>query len=489
MKFIYHKLLFISVFTFLTSSCDDFLNVQPKSEKLEYILFQDAQGFEDAINGVYGSLQQRELYGKNLLWGIPEVLAQNLNGQSDAMVSLAKYDYTNNDALRQTLRSIWVKGYETIGFANNILNQLEKKSPSELSLYNVYKGEMLGVRALLHFDLLRLFASMDMSARGIPYLKDYSYKVQDFQTVSKNYENILADLKEAETLLKSDESIIAFPKDNNKYSKFLNYRETHFNLYAVYALLSRVYWMKGDMPNAAIYARKVIDSGKFPLSEDYEIKDYIAGVLSPKETIFGVYSLSYMNTAKDYLYKYLSFYSYNPYVNASGSKRLLPYQEVYKKDIDATTQDFRLNHFKDDSGISLFWKLVDYKKIENLPEADKGNPIHGINLMRSAELYLIAAEALLDSDYNKALEYFNKEINSRGLPSLKEGVQLTKDMIFNEYHKELFGEGQLWYNMKRLNKDIISNMESKIIKASDLVYVIPIPKEEFEYRVGGMSNN
>ena len=103
-------------------------------------------------------------------------------------------------------------------------------------------------------------------------------------------------------------------------------------------------------------------------------------------------------------------------------------------------------------------------------------------MLHVSELYLIAAEALLKTDYPKALEYYNAETGSRGLPALKAETQLTKDMIFNEYHKEMFGEGQVWYNMKRLNKDIISNLDSKIIPASEDIYVIPIPQDEFNYR-------
>ena len=95
---------------------------------------------------------------------------------------------------------------------------------------------------------------------------------------------------------------------------------------------------------------------------------------------------------------------------------------------------------------------------------------------------MIGAEALLQTNYAKALEYYNKEINSRGLPSLRADQTLTKEMIFNEYHKEMFGEGQVWYNMKRLNKDINSNLDVKVIPASEDIYVIPIPQAEFDYR-------
>jgi len=64
----------------------------------------------------------------------------------------------------------------------------------------------------------------------------------------------------------------------------------------------------------------------------------------------------------------------------------------------------------------------------------------------------------------------------------KQGKTLTADMIYHEYRKEMFGEGQTWYNMKRLKRDIVSNMESRTIPASNTVYVIPIPQEEYEYR-------
>jgi len=36
--------------------------------------------------------------------------------------------------------------------------------------------------------------------------------------------------------------------------------------------------------------------------------------------------------------------------------------------------------------------------------------------------------------------------------------------------------------MKRLNRDIYSNIEDRTVPASDKIYVIPIPEEEYEYR-------
>lgn len=104
-------------------------------------------------------------------------------------------------------------------------------------------------------------------------------------------------------------------------------------------------------------------------------------------------------------------------------------------------------------------------------------------------MYLIAADALLATgNHDRALRYFNDEIISRGLTPLTSSTMLTAERVYNEYHKEMFCEGQHWFNMKRLNRDILSNAESRTIPANDEIYVLPIPDEEMEYRPEGSTN-
>lgn len=481
-----HTLLYILALTatmLSLASCNNYLDVRPKSEKLESDLFTGEQGFEDAIYGVYGAMTQNSLYGKDLVWGVPEVLAQNLAGGSTAMQTMAKYDYTSNATVRSTLLSIWTKAYETIGYANNILYQLDQWHGQPMRFQRFYKGEMLAVRAMLHFDLVRLFASTNSSATGIPYVTTYNYDVKPFLKVSEVYEHLLTDLHEAETLLADDAKYIKFPHDNTHYFDFENYRETHLNLYAVYALLARVNWTLGNQAEAARYARLIIDSKAFPLVEQSEVQDYLTGVLSPKETIFGLYSTEYASTCSSYLYYYTSYHTYTPYYNGSGTDYLMPYTAVYSQDVLPNEQDYRKEgHFVEHAGYATFRKLVDYYSIENLPSTGRKDLIEGFTLLHASEFYLIAADALLDADYDSALDYYNTEIKSRGLTPLRTDQTLTHQRIANEYRKEMFGEGQTWYNMKRLKQDIVSNAEARTIPASDALYVLPIPEEEFEYR-------
>lgn len=467
----------------MLTSCDDFLDVRPDSQEVESDLYSTPQGFEDAIYGVYGSMQVSSLYGKEMTWGLTDIMAQDLDQNITSSRALARYQYKSDNELTTRFDAVWKAAYTSIGYANNVLKNLEGHNATTLPLFNLYKGEMLAVRAMLHFDLLRFFCSTDETKRGIPYVTKYAMGTNEFKKVGEVYDLIIKDLDEAEDLLKTEEANITYPRNNAFYYKFQNYRETHCNYYGVLALKARVYWMRGDMAKAGEYAAKVVDSKKFPLVEPSEVKDVFAGRLSDRETIWGLYSNSYLATAQNYLYEQQSFKSYDPYYDATGTTHILPFEALYKLDVDATAQDYRYsNWFKISTASTRFIKTVDVYSIENNMSEDWQKRIEGINLFHVSEMYLIAAEAFLDTDYNRAVGYFNAETSSRGLSPLTQSVKLTKERIFNEYHKEMFGEGQVWYNMKRDYSDIKSNLDSKVIPGNEDIYVIPIPQDEFNYR-------
>lgn len=467
----------------LLASCDDFLDVRPKSEKVESDLFSSANGFEAAIYGVYGSMASNALYGRNLLWGVTDVLAQDLSVNTTEMNALAAFRFEDNNDLRTRFASIWSNAYQVIGYANNVLINLERRGGG-MPLRNIYRGEMLAVRAYLHFDLLRLFCSTDTTRRGIPYPTAFAPVMNDFNTVGRTFRLILADLGEAERLLREAADIVAYPRDNSQYYEFQRYQESHANYYAVLGILAKVHWTMGSMAEAARYARMVIDCGKFPLAEPNEVPDLFAGKLSDKETLWGLYSTTYNETAQSYLYNYQSFYSYDPYTNTSGSTTPQPYQAVYGRNVESTVQDYRLQWFRQGTSYARCIKVCDYHTLDGGTSIPAGwsNRMSGINMLHVSELYLIAADALLDSDPSAALTLYNAETASRGLPARRLEQGLTHDIIFEEYHKEMFGEGQVWYNMKRRNMDVVSNRENRTVPASESVYTIPIPQDEIAYR-------
>ena len=100
-------------------------------------------------------------------------------------------------------------------------------------------------------------------------------------------------------------------------------------------------------------------------------------------------------------------------------------------------------------------------------------------MLRLGEMYLIAAEAQ-SNDLKAGVSFVNTLRRNRGVASLQ---TLTTDLLENEYIRELYGEGQLFYLYKRLNTDVITSAStSKNPKASDKIFVVPMPDSETENR-------
>lgn len=465
------------------TSCKKFLDVKPDGELTGEKLLKNARGFEDAMYGVYASMNSSALYGENLSHNTVDLLAQYYDCFGNDYVSnMLKYNY-KFAAIQTEFLNIWEDMYKNIANANNVLKNLERFSPDKLKYYNIYKGEALGLRAFMHFDLLRLFTEniqLNPAAAGIPYSTDFALVAPKFLSESEVYGKIITDLTTAETLLKDDEQYVTFPKTENA-EDFLKDREIHFNLYAVQATLARVYFTKGDMTKALEYAEKVISSNKFALMSKTDISaGLMRGVLYPKETIFGLYSNNYFVTVRDRFYYETSFYSYNLKYDTKS---------VYTAGEATDGHDFRWEGFfklpSTPQSPMRFVKLVDpYQLTPGIEFQRPKELIKGINMIRLPEMYYIAAEALLIANPDKARTYLDAVLVSRGLTALENRIPaqaISLDKITKERYKEFIGEGQTFYNMKRLNMNFV-NTAAQPVQASKEIYVLPIPLEETDYR-------
>lgn len=466
-------------------SCNDFLDVKPKAEIVEYKFFETKEGYEDALYGAYSALSSPELHGGNLSWGLLDQFSQYykvrlLNDNISAILSI---DH-EHQGLRAAYDQIWSKSYEIIGITNNILRHLKEIDVSEMRYYNLYKGEALGLRALLHFDLLRLFAPQVTSkpnATGIPYVEIYKPFVSPFKNTDEVYRLIIRDLKEAEELLIEDESLLTYPRTLEINKGFGTAREIHFNLYASQALLARVYWMMGDLENAAVYAKKVIDSGLFPLEDKLNMRKFVAGTISEKETIFGINSTNTLSIIER------MFYVYEPtrtWVPADDNNALYSVPLEYGNDMRGNNWFRILIDENNTDDIVRCMKIVNEAKIRD-PGTYKSSAIEGVNLIRIPEMYLIMAESLLLKDPITAQSYFDTFIVSRGLFKYSDrpgNPTLTLEDIIKERRKEFVQEGQYFYVLKKYNLDIEVIPLNKTLEGSTELYTFLIPDDEFEFR-------
>ncbi len=456
----------------LLTSCDNFLDVHPQGEVVGKDLLTERKGFENALYGVYASMRGDKAYGAYMTYYVMDVLAQYFNCYGNNNITdLSAFKYKENPEVTQIFYDIWSAMYQNISYVNNILINLEDQSPKTLEFYDIYKGEALGLRAYMHFDLLRLYADQATTAktRGIVYNTAFSLKPSDILPKTEVYKRIIAELREAEKLLDNKELYqAASPEDG-----FFQDQPIHFNLQAVRATLARVYLTQENIDSAYYYADKVIKEGGFELVEKTEIANDIIGTLSSKETIFGLYAKeSFYTRTKDDLYNSITYRSLDPRSSIAT---------VYQQ--GGGGNDYRwAAWFQTLTSNLRFVKLTDPYQL-NAGDRPQGQ-IPGINLIRLPEMYYIAAECLLRKNNPAAADYFNAVLESRGLVTLDDRIPaepLTLEKITQERYKEFVGEGQTFFNMKRLNLDIQA-ITGEILPADNSIYVVPIPEEEFSYR-------
>ena len=165
------------------SACNDWLDIDPSDQVSSEKLFESGDGFRNALNGIYIAMSSSELYGRELSWGLASVLSQtyadNDIAKSKAYGSAMEYEYGETE-IKAVLESVWSKGYNVIANCNKLISEAEAKDSTafrEGALErNLIIGEAKALRAMMHFDILRLFApsveSGDESKR-IPYFTVY----------------------------------------------------------------------------------------------------------------------------------------------------------------------------------------------------------------------------------------------------------------------------------------------------------------------------
>ena len=455
------------------TSCEGFLDITPDGQVKRDEMLATNEGVEDALYGVYAKLRNTTLYGQEMYFSSLEIMSQTLYCYGNTGVTaLGQYDY-NNTSVKNVFAMVWNDMYNNISNVNSVLNAPLVDGATAYPA-NIYKGEALALRAMMHFDLMRLFAeqiTVNPNAKGIPYATEFSLKTPDFETLAENYNHVLADLQEAERLL-ADEG------EYENTTSFMSDRMIHLNLHAVRALMARVYLTKGDKDKALEYAEKVIAQSGRQLKTKTEVINDVAGVLSKKECLFGVYFSGFYTQVSAKLQQTISYSS----LDLRGD-----FMEMYEKGVSGL--DFRTTAYftSVDMGGTAKYRLSKFTDIYDLQNNASTRPadlIQGINMIRLPEMYYIAAECLLDRDYQKALDYFNAVVTNRGLDALSGAGEetLTQEVINTERYKEMIGEGQTFFNMKRQNLSIPSYDNSVTYRPEDGIYVVPVPDSEYENR-------
>ncbi|WPO78900.1 RagB/SusD family nutrient uptake outer membrane protein [Flavobacterium sp. KACC 22761] len=481
MKKYLNKISFLLIVSFTAVGCSDFLDVVPQDKILESQLYNSEKGVQNVHNGLYLQLASNNLYGKQLTMDAVEILGQQYNMTSyPDKAQISTYAYAEKVA-KTTFSNIWETAFTTILSANKFLESIDEHAGViSAEKADMLKGEAIAIRAMLHFDMLRLYGPIYKVAPadpGIPYYDKYAPTNNPILPAKDVIVKVLADLDQALVLLAND-PILTTGKyigsgafDGNTY--YSVNRGNRMNYLAVKCLKARVLLYAGDKTGASTIANEVINFTKsntlFPWTPFLEATN----AANPDRIFFSE-----------------NFFSISDYTLYTKQKDLfdssLADDKIYAPLLVRINAVFESN---DNDYRSLpSWKIPivggktqkTFYKYEDVTDKTKVFRFQ-IPMFKLSEMYLIAAET--STVPATGISYLNTLRFNRGLTNLAATAVLTTE-VTKEYKKEFIGEGQLFFYYKRINSTAIPNgsATSGNVTMSAVQYVVPMPDSEINFQ-------
>ena len=387
--------------------------------------------------------------------------------------------------------SYWNSLYKHINTTNMVLSLIDEQpapTADDLAGRERVKGEALFLRALYYFTLVNLYGapydpSTAATAQAVPvklteYVEDKEY-VRN--TVAEVYEQILADLTEAEKCLDGKERKSVY----------------HANQTAAYLLHSRVCLYMQNWADAAKYARLVLDrqSSLLDLST-LAVGDNSLSKDSP-ETIFSTGGYLISNIFADY--KSYWGYRIEPYFLISDDM-----MQLYSA-VDDYRSQLYVGQSEKYAVSPVFTKVSGQRSTWGSYQE-----VSDCFLFRTPEAYLTLAEASAyagdEATARTTLEQFLRTRRVTGSAVTESGHALI-DLIRDERAREFLLEGHRWYDLRRytvcqpypwsktiehgyiyIDNYSIDNIAWYRLEEYDKAYTLPIPREVLDFQ-NSLGNN
>lgn len=468
------------------TSCTNWLDVTPEDEIVEKDLYADATGAHNVLNGLYKGMAKPALYGKELTYGFLDVAGQVYNVEmgsfeGDGISSnsiyyrVARFEYNYNADIEKIISSIWESQYKVIINANNLIYNTDQIPATKFKFgqeeKNMVLGEAMAVRAICHFDLLRLYAPAPVrksSDRYIHYALQSDVNKPGFNTEPLTIEETLKliekDLLAAKDLISSYDTLSqdnrnllagAYRFQMSQVSEsvgiFYEFRGYRINVLAVNALLARIYNYWGKHDESAKYANYVIN---FELSEGDKLLSFAGGSLIAADRKFVsdlIFGVSYPKLMEDY----------TEYTKPSGNHPLTLryYKSLFAEYEFKDEGDYRSKHLLKKGESESSHDFYPLKNVEYEPE-NYQNDI--TPMIRLSEMYFILADAYAASgDFVGAQKAINTIRVGRNCTEADLGIidmETYKTRSLEEFQREFFQEGQIFFQFKKYDVKLTTNM-------------------------------
>lgn len=440
----------------LSSCVNDWLDVAPSDGTDADAALTSSSDLAAVRTGMYAALKGNsnlvDYYGQQFfVYGDvhagDDYQYNNLGGSNRASFYYDMNYQTASEFTSSTSSSnvAWKSPYIVIGRANRIIAAAEGGALSDAAeakaTIDQYAAEAKVLRALAHFDLVRIYGkpyTEDQGASlGVPLVTGVleSNAKPARSTVAEVYTQVVKDLTEA-----ISSNALATETEPG-----------YVSVWGAKAILSRVYLNMGDYANALSVAEDIIkNSGAALWTRDQYFKAWDASTPNESEFLFR------LNVAGS---------TDNNDLNGIGNLQQRDgYKEMVatKKFVDMLTsdpKDVRNDMFlpaKAEKEVAVYGTN---KVFLNKLRGQGGNlrNVTIVPIIRLSEVYLTAAEcAFRNNDKTKAVEYLNDLVKNRTTTeaSLATVDNITLERILIERRKELIGEGQRYFDALRNNETI-----------------------------------
>ncbi len=514
------KLIFALILCLAIVSCNKWLDIRPENSTPDAELFSTGEGFRNALNGIYINLADYSLYGQELTWGFLSAISQQYNQTTEGNVSkhypdAARFLY-KTDETEPIIKNIWEKSYTAIANINKLLDFANQADPGIFDYgadeLDLIRGEALALRAMIHFDLLRLFApapnAPNNGDRYIPYRKDYSPHVAEKLTLDEFLTQTCADIDSARKLLyhfdievhpfalnasntsnqeevpfwnayyryQSDRSV---QQDN--WGRFFWWRGSRLNYLALLGIGARINLYAGNDPKAKEFALELFDTY-------YKNLRWIG--FSQESKVAVTKNKRYSKLLDDVLFSVYKSNLTEQYSDVSAvlsgeNVTTIPFANIpslFASDNTNIYTDWRLEYIlaTTNEATPSYYSL---KYEASIDDDIAGYQDSYVPIIRFSEVCHILAEiACREGDLTKGIEYLEEVRSARGATRPLNLTVTSSDELMNEIildaRKEFLGEGQTFFLFKRLNiQQIESQDETGSVNMSGN-YVLPIPDSE-----------
>ena len=465
------------------TSCNDFLGTVPLNEIVLENFWENEEEVNSVVMSCYSRMAQGDFLTRLILWG--ELRSDNV---VEGIIT-GEIHYVNNDQLRDMLEgniqqdyyiADWSSFYSVINRCNTVLHYapqvLERDPDFKVSEWEYIKSEMLTLRALCYFYLVRSFNKVPFVLE--PTIEDNQQLVVAASEQEVILNQLVKDLQEAElTALKE------FPQGT---TSMYNYTKARVTKQTVWSLLADIFLWMERYDECAVYCEKVIAAkleeaekenmsyeGNYPLLANQKssasnnlhqaYNQIFSGYGDSFESIFEMpFGYSYEDK-RDALRSYYG--SWDVSIGAMTASTFIAEGAKEGNDLYKTT-DIRAAESFDVTGTSIY--PINKYVYDYITDNGGGSRIVGYSnwiFYRLTDVMLMEAEALVErndsvdakpTDLQKAFDLASSvyhRSNLKGEALKFSGEYATQDglrkFVLEERQRELMFEGKRWFDLVR----------------------------------------